>query len=284
MRILVLGASGMLGSTTFRVLSERHDWDVYGSMRSGSARQFFPSELAERLVANVDVTNYDALVDIFARVHPEVVINCIGATKHKADGNDPLMAISLNALLPQRLARLCAAVNARLIHISTDCVFSGKQGNYTEQDPPDSDDVYGRSKALGEVDFPNAITLRTSIIGHELQTNYGLLDWFLSQQGSCKGFKRAIFSGLPTIELARVIRDVVIPQPELYGLYHVVGPAIAKYDLLKLVAEVYGKSIEIIPENEFIVDRSLNGGRFHEATGYKSPEWPELIELMHAHQ
>ncbi|MGZ5027092.1 MAG: sugar nucleotide-binding protein, partial [Methylobacter sp.] len=132
MRILVLGASGMLGSTTFRVLSERHDWDVYGSMRSGSARQFFPSELAERLVANVDVTNYDALVDIFARVHPEVVINCIGATKHKADGNDPLMAISLNALLPQRLARLCAAVNARLIHISTDCVFSGKQGNYTE--------------------------------------------------------------------------------------------------------------------------------------------------------
>lgn len=284
MRILVLGASGMIGSTTFRVFSERHDWDVYGSVRSESAKQFFPLQVAERLLANVDVTNYDALVDVFAKIRPEVVINCVGATKHKTDGNDPLMAIPLNALLPHRLARLCAAVNARLVHVSTDCVFSGKQGNYTEEDFPDAGDVYGRSKALGEVDYPNAITLRTSTIGHELQSSYGLLDWFLTQQGSCKGFKRAIFSGLPTVEFARVIRDVVIPQPGLYGLYHVAGPAIAKYDLLKLIAEVYGKLIEIVPENEFVIDRSLNADRFHTATGYQSTQWPELIKLMHAYQ
>jgi len=284
MRVLVLGASGMIGSTTFRVLSERHDWDVYGSVRSETAKQFFPAQLAERLLANVDVTNYDALVDVFARIRPEVVINCVGATKHKTDGNDPLMAIPLNALLPHRLARLCDAVNARLVHVSTDCVFSGKQGHYTEEDLPDTDDVYGRSKALGEVDYPNAITLRTSTIGHELQSSYGLLDWFLTQQGSCKGFKRAIFSGLSSMEFARVIRDIVIPQPSLHGLYHVAGPAIAKYDLLKLVAKVYGKAIEIIPENEFVIDRSLNADRFHAATGYQSPEWPELIESMHAYQ
>ncbi len=284
MRVLVLGASGMIGSTTFRVLSERHDWDVYGSVRSETAKQFFPAQLAERLLANVDVTNYDALVDVFARIRPEVVINCVGATKHKTDGNDPLMAIPLNALLPHRLARLCEAVNARLVHVSTDCVFSGKQGHYTEEDLPDTDDVYGRSKALGEVDYPNAITLRTSTIGHELQSSYGLLDWFLTQQGSCKGFKRAIFSGLSSMEFARVIRDIVIPQPSLHGLYHVAGPAIAKYDLLKLVAKVYGKAIEIIPENEFVIDRSLNADRFHAATGYQSPEWPELIESMHAYQ
>ncbi|WP_027148373.1 dTDP-4-dehydrorhamnose reductase family protein [Methylobacter tundripaludum] len=284
MRVLVLGASGMIGSTTFRVLSERHDWDVYGSVRSETAKQFFPAQLAERLLANVDVTNYDALVDVFARIRPEVVINCVGATKHKTDGNDPLMAIPLNALLPHRLARLCDAVNARLVHVSTDCVFSGKQGHYTEDDLPDTDDVYGRSKALGEVDYPNAITLRTSTIGHELQSSYGLLDWFLTQQGSCKGFKRAIFSGLSSMEFARVIRDIVIPQPSLHGLYHVAGPAIAKYDLLKLIAKVYGKAIEIVPENEFVIDRSLNADRFHVATGYQSPEWPELIESMHAYQ
>ncbi|MDI1278154.1 SDR family oxidoreductase [Methylobacter sp.] len=284
MRVLVLGASGMIGSTTFRVLSEQHDWDVYGSVRSETAKQFFPAQLAERLLANADVTNYDALVDVFARIRPEVVINCVGATKHKTDGNDPLMAIPLNALLPHRLARLCEAVNARLVHVSTDCVFSGKQGHYTEKDLPDTDDVYGRSKALGEVDYPNAVTLRTSTIGHELQSSYGLLDWFLTQQGSCKGFKRAIFSGLSSMEFARVIRDIVIPQPSLHGLYHVAGPAIAKYDLLKLVAKVYGKAIEIIPENEFVIDRSLNADRFHAATGYQSPEWPELIESMHAYQ
>jgi len=284
MKILVLGAHGMLGSTTMRVLSERHDWEVHGSVRSEHAKQFFSAQIAERLLVNVDVTNYDALVDVFARVQPEVVINCVGATKHKADGNDPLMAISLNALLPHRLARLCAAVNARLVHVSTDCVFSGRQGNYREQDVPDAEDMYGRSKALGEVDYPNTITLRTSMIGHELQSSYSLLNWFLAQQGSCKGFKRAIFSGLPTVELARVISDIVISKPSLHGLYHVAGPAIAKYDLLKLVAEVYGKSIEIVPENEFVIDRSLNADRFRAATGYQSPQWPELIEAMHDYQ
>lgn len=284
MRVLVLGASGMIGSTTFRVFSEQHDWKVYGTVRSESTKQFFSPQVAERLIANIDVTNYDALVDVFARTHPDVVINCIGATKHKAGGNEPLTAIPLNALLPHRLASLCAAANARLVHVSTDCVFSGKQGNYTEDDFKDAEDVYGRSKALGEVDYPNAITLRTSTIGHELQSSYGLLDWFFSQQGSCKGFKRAIFSGLPTVEFARVIRDVVIPRPDLHGLYHVAGPAIAKYDLLKLIAEVYGKSIEIIPDNDFAIDRSLNAGRFLAATGYQPPEWPELIKLMHAYK
>lgn len=274
----------MIGSTTFRVLSERLDWAVYGSVRAESAKQFFSPELADHLITNVDAANFDALVDVVALTHPDVVINCIGATKHKTGGNEPIAAIPLNALLPHRLARLCDAVNARLVHVSTDCVFSGKQGNYTEESFPDAADVYGRSKALGEIDNTNSITLRTSTIGHELQSSYGLLDWFFSQQGSCKGFKRAIFSGLPTVEFARVIRDVVIPRPDLHGVYHVAGPAITKYDLLKLIAEIYGKSIKIIPEDDFVIDRSLNAGRFFVATGYQSPEWTELIKLMHSYQ
>jgi len=193
MRVLVLGASGMIGSTTFRVLSERHDWDVYGSVRSETAKQFFPAQLAERLLANVDVTNYDALVDVFARIRPEVVINCVGATKHKTDGNDPLMAIPLNALLPHRLARLCDAVNARLVHVSTDCVFSGKQGHYTEEDLPDTDDVYGRSKALGEVDYPNAITLRTSTIGMSCKAATVCLTGFLHSRAVAKALSGQYF-------------------------------------------------------------------------------------------
>lgn len=284
MKVLVLGASGMIGSTTFRVLSERHDWVVYGTTRSERVKQFFPPRLAERLVANVDAVNYDTLVEVVARTHPNVVINCIGATKHKADGKSPLAAIPLNALLPHRLANLCAAVKARLVHVSTDCVFSGKQGNYTENDIPDAGDLYGKTKVLGEVDYPHAITLRTSTIGHELQSNYGLLEWFLSQQGRCRGFRRALFSGLPTVAFASVIRDIVIQRPALHGLYHVGGQPIAKYDLLKLIAETYGKKIEVVPDDDFVIDRSFSAERFRNATGYVAPNWPELIKVMHAYK
>jgi dTDP-4-dehydrorhamnose reductase len=192
------------------------------------------------------------------------------------------MALPLNALLPHRMADLCAVAGARLIHVSTDCVFAGTKGYYAEGDAPDAGDVYGKSKHLGEVDYPHAITLRTSTIGHELQSAYGLLEWFLSQQGSCKGFNRAIFSGLPNTEFARVVRDVVIPRHELRGLYHVGAEPIGKYELLKLIAKAYGKQIEIVRDDEFSIDRSLNSRRFNYATGYKAAAWPELIQAMHA--
>ena len=183
-----------------------------------------------------------------------------------------------------RLAELCKLLNARLIHISTDCVYSGKKGNYLESEPADSMDVYGQSKLLGEVDYPHAVTLRTSTIGHEFSTKHGLLEWFLSQEGECNGFLRAIFSGLPTIVLAQIIRDIVIPNNDLRGLYHVAGQPISKYDLLKLIAEVYGKSIKIIKDENFTIDRSLNSDKFKTATGYSPSAWPELIRLMHSYQ
>lgn len=283
MKIMVLGASGMLGNAMVRVLSENNDCEVFGTTRSGGASRFFPSEIAVRLVAGVDVENYDALVKAFAQVRPDIVINCIGLIKQLADANDPLLAIPINALLPHRLARLCDLSGSRLVHISTDCVFSGNKGGYTEDDPSDAKDLYGKSKFLGEVVYPHTITLRTSIIGHELQSAHGLVDWFLSQQQQCKGFTKAIFSGLPTVVLARIIRDVVIPRPELSGLYHVAARPISKYDLLRLVAEVYGKSIEIIPDDSLVIDRSLNAGRFKAATGYAAPEWLNLIKAMHGY-
>lgn len=283
MKIMVLGASGMLGNAMIRVLGEKKDYEVFGTTRSGGTSRFFPREIAGRLVAGIDVENHDALVKAFTQVRPDIVINCIGLVKQLAEANDPLLAIPINALLPHRLARLCNLSGARLVHISTDCVFSGNKGGYSEGDPSDAKDLYGKSKFLGEVAYPHTITLRTSIIGHELQSADGLVDWFLSQQQQCKGFIRAIFSGLPTVVLARIIRDVVIPRPELSGLYHVAARPISKYDLLKLVAGIYGKPIEIIPDDSLVIDRSLNAARFNAATGYVAPEWPELVRAMHGY-
>jgi dTDP-4-dehydrorhamnose reductase len=202
--------------------------------------------------------------------------------KQLAEADDPLTALPINSMLPHRLARLCELAGARLVHISTDCVFSGAKGMYVESDFPDADDLYGRSKYLGEVDYPHAVTLRTSIIGHELDGARSLLCWFLAQGGPVRGFTKAVFSGLPTVELARVVRDFVLPHPELHGLYHVSAAPINKYDLLKLVAQAYGKDIEITPHDQLVIDRSLDSTRFKAATGYAPPSWPELVRTMHA--
>jgi len=281
MRVMILGVTGMLGNAMYRVLSESSGLAVYGTARSENARRYFPDSLSSKIVVGVDVENYDSLVRTFAAVRPDVVVNCVGLVKQLADANDPLLAVPINTLLPHRLAALCQATGTRLVHISTDCVFSGAKGSYLETDFPDADDLYGRTKLLGEVDYPHAITLRTSIIGHELSGNRSLVNWFLAQQGSVKGFTRAIFSGLPTVELATVVRDVVLPRTELHGLYHVSSKPINKFDLLQLVAQAYGKTIKINPAEDVVIDRSLNSDRFKEATGYLPPEWPVLVQRMY---
>ena len=283
MKVLVVGANGMIGNTVLRVLSERADWDVSGTVRSGNARQFFPPAIARRLLEGVEVESANALLRLLEGVRPEVVVNCAGLTKHKPEAEDPLVAIPINTIMPHRLAGLCKLIGARFVHISTDCVFSGEKGHYTETDFADARDVYGKSKALGEVMYPHAVTVRTSTIGPELQTRHGLLAWFLAQGEQCKGFTRAIFSGLPTVLLAQVLRDIVIPRTDLSGLYHVAAAPISKYDLLKLIAEVYGKAIDIRPDDNLKIDRSLDAAKFCAATGYVAPGWPEMIRTMHAH-
>lgn len=284
MKVLVIGASGMLGSTVLRVLSEKSDWEVFGTVRDESVKRFFSASIGERLRADVDVEHQDSLVRILDQIWPDMVVNCAGLTKHKPEAENPLVSIPINTLMPHRLSGLCKLVGARLIHVSTDCVFSGEKGGYVEDDFADARDVYGKSKALGEVHYPHAITLRTSTIGHELQSQFGLLDWFLSQEGRCKGYTRAFFSGLPTVVFAQVVRDMVIPHKELFGLYHVAAKPIAKFDLLKMIADVYGKTIDIVPDDKLVIDRSLDAKRFQSATGYVAPEWPELIKLMHAYK
>lgn len=280
-KVLVLGVTGMLGNTVLRLFSNSASYVVVGAARSTSALQFLPAHLFDRVICGVDLDNVDSLIKIFSKVQPNVVINCIGLVKQHAETDDPLVAIPINTLLPHRLARLCGVTGARLVHISTDCIFSGAKGMYTEADMSDAQDLYGRSKFLGEVDYPHAITLRTSIIGHELNGARSLVAWFLSQQGSVIGFKRAIFSGLPAVELAKVIRDYVIPHPELHGVHHVSADPINKFDLLTLISTVYEKKIDIVLDDNFIINRSLDSTLFREVTGYLPPPWPKLVRQMH---
>ncbi|MEP7294588.1 MAG: SDR family oxidoreductase [Burkholderiales bacterium] len=279
-KVLVLGASGMLGNAVLRLFAQSPGHIVVGSARSAGVLRHLPRALHEHVICGVDVENPDSLVQLFTVTKPDVVINCIGLVKQLAQAEDPLAALPINALLPHRLVRLCELVGARFIHVSTDCVFAGTRGMYREEDAADATDLYGRSKLLGEVDQPHAVTLRTSIIGHELQGAHGLVNWFLSQNGLVKGYRRAIFSGLPTVELARVMRDIVIPRPELHGLYHVSAAPISKFDLLKLVAREYAKSIQIDPDDALMIDRSLDSTRFRTLSGYTPASWPELVHRM----
>lgn len=281
MRVLILGASGMLGSSTLRILnSEEKNFQIFGTVRSKSCLKHFLDRDARCLIDGIDALSDHDLIDVLEKVRPDAVINCIGVIKQLHSVKNPLHTLPINALFPHRLAHLCKLANARLVHISTDCVFTGNKGGYVEGDFADARDLYGLSKYLGEVDYPHAVTLRTSIIGHELGTSLSLVDWFLAQDGPVDGFCKAIFSGLPTNELARVIGTYVLSNPSLSGLYHVSAEPISKYDLLRLIAEAYGHRIMINPSDRLVIDRSLDSTHFQSCTGYRPPSWPELIANM----
>jgi dTDP-4-dehydrorhamnose reductase len=260
-------------------MSETSDIHLNGTVRRESARKLFMPEHAGRLTVVEDIENPDQLAQLFDAVHPDVVVNCIAAGRPAPAG--PMRSVEVYAVFPHRLSHLCRLSGSRLIQISSDGVFSGIRGNYSEDDLPDATDIYGISKLLGEIAEPHAITLRTSIIGHELQSGSGLLEWFLSQQQRCRCYTRAIFSGYPTIVLADLIRDVVIPRPDLHGVYHVATQPISKMDLLQLVAKRYDKKIELIADDRASPDRTLVAARFEKATGYVPPDWPTLIDLMY---
>lgn len=282
MKILVLGVTGMLGSTVFHEFNQSREFEVFGTLRNQADKQYFPNSVHANLLTNIDALDFDSLCRAFEYSRPDVVINCIGLIKQLAAAKDPLITLPINAMLPHRLTKLCALSQARLIHISTDCVFSGKKGLYEESDLSDAEDLYGKSKFMGEItNVSHAITIRTSIIGHELNSNFALLEWFLSQRDEVKGYVNAIFSGLPTVELARVIREYIIPRTDLSGLYHVASSPINKFELLSLISETYSKKINIIPDETIRINRSLIATRFNEATGYICPSWPQLIGRMH---
>ncbi|QOC92741.1 dTDP-4-dehydrorhamnose reductase family protein [Micromonospora craniellae] len=282
-RVLVLGVTGMLGHAVLRDLSEDPDLDVHGlARRVDDHAGWFPAHLRDRITPGVDATRFADVRRLLDTLHPDVVINCVGVIKQRPDVQEAVPTVTLNALLPHLLADACADLGSRVVHVSTDCVFSGRRGGYTEEDLPDPPDLYGRSKLLGEATGPSALTLRTSIIGHELATHRSLVDWFLAQRGQVRGFTRAIYTGVTTVEFARLLRTVVLPREDLTGLYHVAAEPISKHDLLRLVAEVYGWPGELVPDDGFVCDRSMRADALTRATGYRPPGWPEMVRAMHA--
>jgi dTDP-4-dehydrorhamnose reductase len=285
MRVLILGGTGMLGHKLCQLLPQ-YGHEVIGALRSETVPGPCLAAVFPRvtLVGGFDALDDCSLADLVKKICPDVVINAIGVVKQLKEASNRYLSVALNAFLPHRLARLCAEHNARLIHISTDCVFDGTRGSYEESDPPDARDLYGQSKALGETDESEvaAVTLRTSIIGRELRApTHGLMEWFLRQGGKAiRGYARAIYSGFTTIELARIIALVIEKHPGLHGTYHVASRPISKLDLLALARDMYGLDVVIERDDAFVCDRSLVMRRFSEVTDYTPPSWPEMIRQM----
>ncbi len=283
MKIIVLGGEGMLGHKMFQVLSARFPGTkctLFGSVTDPFYRAI-PVYTKKNTIGNINAIDLPALKKILEGEKPGFMINCIGIVKQRNEGKAAVPSITINSLLPHLLAEWGMAWGGRLIHFSTDCVFSGKKGNYSEDDPSDAEDLYGKSKYLGEVAGQSALTLRTSIIGRELSHFKSLLEWFLAQKGKkVKGFKRVIYSGVTTNHIAELVGKIISELPKLSGLYQVTAPAISKHDLLSRIRDAYKLDIEIVADDSEVSDRSMNGERFRRATGYKEPAWDDLIALL----
>ncbi|MGO4677629.1 sugar nucleotide-binding protein [Bosea sp. 2YAB26] len=276
----MIGATGLLGNAVFRFLVEQQV-DCFGAIRDMSLASAFSAPLAKRLRKISSVEETSELVSLLDECRPTVIVNCAAAGRPAPV--DPMRSISIYSTFAQRLAMLCRERDARLIQISSDGVFAGRRGGYTERDLPDADDLYGVAKFLGEVDDGKAVTLRLSVVGHELAGRSGLLEWFLAQQEICRGHRRSYFSGLASVEIARVIHEFILPRASLTGVYHVAGPRVSKFQLLRELADGYGKAIELVPDDTVVIDRSLDDARFRAETGYSAPSWAVMIGLMKRH-
>ena len=276
MRILILGGDGMLGHQLFQGLGKRHEVRV--TLRQTLAHYSALNLFREASVYDeIDVRNLERVRHIMVDFHPDAVVNVTGIVKQRNEASQRIPSIEINALVPHKLSALCQELGVRIINMSTDCVFSGRSGNYSEHDTPDAEDIYGRSKLLGEVVDAPGITLRTSIIGRELSRKTGLLEWFLAQKAPIKGFRNAIFSGFTTFEMSRIIEHILLHSPARYGLYHVSSAPISKYDLLRLIRDKLGLQIEIVADETFKCDRSLDSTQFKRTYNYTPPTWDAMI-------
>lgn len=280
MKVLVLGGNGMLGhkfcacwcnlydlGTTFRANKKTYQ----DQLILNSNTNFF----------NVDIQKTSNLQAVFDSFKPIAVVNAIGVTKQLTTVLGEEVSNKVNSIFPYELARLCEQYRCRLIHLSSDCIFSGKKGSYTEDDISDAEDLYGQSKAKGEVSAEHVLTLRKSTIGLEAGTNHGLIEWFLSQKGIIRGYSKAIYSGIIASELASVIEMILVDYPKLHGIYNVASAPISKYNLLVNLNEcLQRKDLTILPDDEVVCDRSLDGARFEEITKYKAPSWDDMIEKL----
>lgn len=280
MKVLIIGGSGMLGHKLVQLLQTNH---VVGTTLRGTFEEYNQYGFFEkdRIFENIDVEDISSVERVIQNFHPQIIINAVGVIKQLPTAKDAFKTILLNSLFPHQLAEITRAKGIRLITIGTDCVFDGKKGNYTEADNPNAQDLYGKSKHLGEIEGENCLTLRTSIIGRELKTTHSLVEWFLSSEGKCvKGYTNAIFTGFPTVVFTDIIGKIIEDFPGLSGLYQVASKPINKYDLLKLIRDAYQADIEIESFDDFHMDRSLDASKFEAATGIEIPDWQRMIKRM----
>lgn len=282
MKTLIFGGNGMLGHKL--VQQFRDKFDVWATVR-GNSNEYERYGLlsSENTIGHVDVEHPRDVHKVLEIVKPDVVINAVGIIKQLPSSKDVIKTLEINSIFPNRLVEFQREFDYRLICISTDCVFNGEKGNYTETDVPDAYDLYGKSKHLGEVTGENCLTLRTSIIGREMRSAHSLVDWFLSNRGqTVRGFVNAIYSGFPTLVFADIIASLITDHPKLSGLYHLSSEPINKFDLLHLIREYYHADIGIERFEDFRIDRSLDSSRFREEVGFHPPSWREMIERMAA--
>ena len=280
MNILILGSNGMLGNALMRFFSDQSNLQVTGVMRSSNVFKFNERRGLNKLIVVPDLLSYETLKTLIG-AKPDVVINCIGAIKYAGSNSSDEGYLDTNGLLPHKLELICTINGVRLIQFSTDCVFSGSKGLYTEDDQPDATDIYGLSKRVGEIiSSKNVVTIRTSIIGHEVLSKKSLLEWFLSQTENVFGYKNAIFSGFPACEIAQILYRFILFNESIYGLYHISSEPISKYELLLLISKRYSKNILIIPSENLIINRSLNSDKFRRITGFYPKSWNEMIKEM----
>lgn len=278
-KVVVLGATGLLGSAAFQILSEAPDLDVYGTSRSDLFTSQFPKKLQKNLLLLPQVSLVQAVESVLASHKPQFLLNCVSPPRELLRSHtvaDVEECAFLLACLPRLLDRLCAQKNCKLIHVSSDGIFSGGVGNYSEDYVPEINSFYGKLKFLGEPSDSNSVTLRTSFIGREISGKKGFLEWFLSGTAPCDGYIDYFFSGLTSVELSMIIRDYVLRNP-LSGVYHVAGPRISKFNLMASIREVYGVERVVTPNQNGWVDRSLDASRFYRETGYRQKDWVTML-------
>ena len=276
-KILILGVSGLLGSTVFKFFYRKKQFNILGVARKNKKLKR-NSDLIE-IVDNID--DIKVLKKLIKKNRPDYIINCIGIVKNSSNNKSILETIYINSLLPKNIATMAKEFNFKFIHISTDCVFRGDQGNYDEKFYPDANDIYGISKILGECENSHSLTIRTSIIGHSQRDNRGLLEWFLSQKKTIKGYKNAFFSGFTTLELANILHNNIIKNKNFQsGIFHLSSKKISKYDLLKKINKLYQKNIQIIKDEKFKIDRSLKSSMFKRKIKYKTKTWDQMLLEM----
>ena len=273
----------MLGYTLVSYFGAKSDISTVATSRKPLPLKIFNPAESVKFVHGYEAHDISCYLKLIENERPDIIVNCIGIIKQSVHSTDLKTMMEVNSLFPHYLSRIAESFNSRLVHISTDCVFSGLRGSYSESDIPDPPDTYGKTKLLGEVSSENSVTIRTSLIGHEIETSLSLIDWFLKQSGTVRGYKRAIFSGLPTITLAKVLENYVFPNRNLRGLVHLAAEPISKYELLSMIASQYDHPVNLIADNEIQVDRSLVATKFRSLTGYSAPCWSELVSEMHEH-